>query len=525
MPRSLLVIVWLLLLVTTTLAASPRILDLAGPDQAALVQEDARRLTVTGGPERFAWPADVALTAADGDGWDRLPGGEHRWRLEVRAPGALSLNFGFSRFRLPWGARLVIRGDRGPDRVYTAADNADHGQLWTPVVLGDRALVTLVLPPGHRDDHALELARVGRGYRLFGEEPAAKQGDCNIDVVCPEGDPWRQEIRSIGVYTLSGQWKCTGAMINNTSEDQTPYFLTANHCGVREFNEASVVVYWNYESPTCGQLSGGSLEDTQTGSVWRASHVPSDMTLLELTAAPDTSWHVTWAGWDRRDRPVAAAVTIHHPSTDEKAISFEDDPLRVTSYLATDEPGNGTHWRVVDWDLGTTEPGSSGAPLFTPERRIIGQLHGGYAACGNDLSDWYGRLTVAWTGDGTDDTQLAAWLDPTGTGVTTLDLFDPNDPDMPPPDPTPEALALQGAVPNPTVSGVPTLVVEMPADGTARLRVYDLRGRLVGTVYDGPLEAGVHQLPWLNARVASGVYVARLETLGQVQHQAFTLLR
>jgi hypothetical protein len=284
------------------------------------------------------------------------------------------------------------------------------------------------------------------------------------------------------------------------------------------------VVYWNYESPECGMLSGGSLEDTQSGSIWRASHPPSDMTLIELTAAPDSSWHVTWAGWDRRDRAVAEAVTIHHPSTDEKAISFENDPLRVTSYLDTAEPGNGTHWRVVDWDLGTTEPGSSGAPLFDGNQRIIGQLHGGYAACGNDLSDWYGRLTVAWTGDDTEETQLAAWLDPTGSGVSTLALFDPSEPDTIP-DPVPDQLLLRGAVPNPTVAAAPTLVVELPEAGPVRLRIYDVRGRLVGTVQDGRLEAGFHHMPWIEPRVPSGVYVARLEALGQVQHQPFTLVR
>ena len=84
-------------------------------------------------------------------------------------------------------------------------------------------------------------------------------------------------------------------------------------------------------------------------------------------------------------------------------------------------PGDGTHVRITDWDLGTTEPGSSGSPLFDQNHRIIGQLHGGYAACGNNDSDWYGRFFTSWTGGGTPATRLSDWLDPLNTGQHALD--------------------------------------------------------------------------------------------------------
>jgi hypothetical protein len=214
-------------------------------------------------------------------------------------------------------------------------------------------------------------------------------------------------------------------MVNNTAQDQTPYFMTANHCGINSGTAASLVVYWNYKSPTCGLHGGGSLSQWQNGSYWRAAYSTSDFTLVELDDDPNPAYNVTFAGWDRTTADPTSAVAIHHPSCDEKSISFENDGCTTTSYLGTSSPGNGTHIRVIDWDLGTTEPGSSGSPLFDPNHHVVGQLHGGYAACGNDLSDWYGKFSVSWTGGGTSSSRLSDWLDPGGAGAVSVDTLVP----------------------------------------------------------------------------------------------------
>jgi V8-like Glu-specific endopeptidase len=240
-----------------------------------------------------------------------------------------------------------------------------------------------------------------------------------VDVVCPEGDDWRSEIPAIGVISTGGSTFCSGFMVNNTAQDAKPYFMTANHCGISTSNAASLVVYWNFESPTCGQHGGGSLAQNQTGSYFRSSYSASDFTLVELDSDPNPAWGVTFAGWDRSSADPTSAVAIHHPNTDEKSISFENDPTTTTSYLSNTVPGDGTHIRITDWDLGTTEGGSSGSPLFNQNQHVVGQLHGGYASCTSQTSDWYGRFSVSWTHG------LSSYLDPLASGVTTLDTFDP----------------------------------------------------------------------------------------------------
>jgi len=401
-------------------------------DLVRVYEEDEDR-DARGLPPRFAIPESVWLTPEDCGIWENLDERYLMWRTRIAAPGALSLNLGFTGYWLPAGARLGIYPadvsgpeDRRGQPVFTAADNEDHGQLWTPVVLADDIVVELVLPRSERHNYRLELTAINQGYRYFGEIADRKSGPCNVDVVCGEGDDWRPEINSVGAVSTGGSVICTGVMMNNTAVDGKPYFLTANHCGVRLDNAASLVVYWNFQSPVCGDQGGGVLDEFMSGSTFLARSATSDFTLVEMDDPVDPDFGITFAGWDRSDGDPTSATAIHHPRGDEKSISFENDPTSTTAYLQTLVPGDGTHIRVTDWDVGTTEPGSSGCPLFDQNHHVVGQLHGGYAACGNDESDWFGRLSVSWEGDGAPDSRLRDYLDPSGTGVMDLGLYDPH---------------------------------------------------------------------------------------------------
>lgn len=399
-------------------------------DVASALIDDINRER-DGLPVRFAIPQETFITPDTHGTWEQIDGGMMVWRVRVQSPGALSLNLGFTDFALPVASHMSLYPTDGSAEpvTFTTDDNKAHRELWTPIVATNDLMVEVVLPVKERWNLGLELTSVNPGYRIFGDLAANalgdKQGSCNIDVVCPEGDPWRDSIQSVGVISTGGSTFCTGAMVNNTSNDETPYFLTANHCGISTANDQSLVVYWNFQSVNCGDLAGGVLSDFQTGSTLRGTYSTSDFTLVEMDNLPNTAHEVSYAGWDRTGADATSAVAIHHPNTDEKAISFENDPTTVTSYLGTAIPGNGTHVRITDWDLGTTEPGSSGSPLFDQNHRVIGQLHGGYASCTSQTSDWYGRFFTSWTGGGASGSRLSDWLDTAGTGATTTDVLTP----------------------------------------------------------------------------------------------------
>ncbi|MBB6086995.1 trypsin-like peptidase domain-containing protein, partial [Wenzhouxiangella marina] len=446
MSRTILSLLAALLLSSAVLAADPLsfsdqvsalstvpVTRLDALDRQALLAEDALRETQPGVAPRFAIPYPVAINAATSGRWEAARNGVEVWRQRIHAPDARSINLAFSRYRLPEGAELHLFSESGKYRIrpFTAADNKPHGELWTPLIEGDTMVLELQVPAELRGQVELEIGSINYGYRGFFETATPRSGSCNVDVVCPEGDPWQTQINSVAVISTGGSTFCTGFMVNNVENDGTPFFMTANHCSINAGNAPSLVTYWNYQNSTCrppgspasGGAGDGTLTQFVTGSTFRAAQGASDFTLVELDAQPDPTWNVAYAGWDARDlSTTTGAIAVHHPSTDEKRISFENDPTTISAYL--DDTGTGTtHIRVADWDLGTTEPGSSGSPLFSPEGRVIGQLHGGFAACGNDDPDWYGRMAVSWEGGGSSSTRLRDWLDPNNTGTLVIDAL------------------------------------------------------------------------------------------------------
>ena len=164
---------------------------------------------------------------------------------------------------------------------------------------------------------------------------------------------------------------------------------------------------------------------TISGATEIARDAGSDFALVEINQAIPEDWDRVFAGWDRSDITPDFTVGIHHPSGDiMKVCRDNDQPTQTIN-------GGAQTWEITTagggWEIGVTEPGSSGSPLFDAEGRIIGQLYGGGAACSgtvdNDLLDYYGRLGVSWEGGGSPSSRLRDWLDPTGSGATDSSAY------------------------------------------------------------------------------------------------------
>lgn len=74
----------------------------------------------------------------------------------------------------------------------------------------------------------------------------------------------------------------------------------------------------------------------------------------------------------------------------------------------------------------------------------------------------------------------------------------------------PDAYALEQNYPNP-FNPATTICFALPEAGKVTLSVYDIAGRLVAALVDGHRTAGVHEVSFDAANLASGIYVYRLE--------------
>lgn len=381
---------------------------------------------------RFATPAHVSIDVLQSAKVESDQSGT-TYLYSLKGAKALNLSLQFGKFILSANAVLSIYTRHELTDSITARENNPQ-QIWaTRVYQGNELTISLKVPKGEEKGNTLIIDKINFGFQKFGTDffgnPGASAA-CNVNVACPAGNGWNNERNSIALIVANGSEACTGALVMNTCNTSTPYLLTANHC-----LDAGNVPNWVFQFQTWStqcNVNTGWLEDMQfNGCTLRANHGETDFALLQLNNTPPVNSNITYAGWTRSTTPAASATTIHHPMGDLMKISQDNNPLVAVSYLG----GAADHWRAT-FDVGIVQHGSSGAPLFDPNHRIVGQLHGNQANgcilgdnvcfCIQTPIGEYGRFDVSWTGGGTNSTRLSNWLDPLNSGFTTTNTTNIN---------------------------------------------------------------------------------------------------
>lgn len=397
---------------------------------------------------RFAKATFIDVKPENSGLWQTLPTGDRLWRVLLKAQSeeVVGMCLRFDQFKLPAGGKLfVYTADKNVVLgAFTHENNHESGLFATTLIRGKEVVMEYYEPKEVKGEIVLSLNRIDQAYKnphMEKQQRAGKRmggkdfgdaGSCTININCsPLANDWQDEKRGVVRIILilpDGASFCSGSLINNTALNNRPLLLTANHCA--EGVTPTMLNQWTFDFnyDVAAANCSNPVEPTpqsMVGAQLRASYLNSDFYLVELNQAVPLSYNAYFNGWDRTSTlSPTGTMSIHHPSGDVKKFSL-DTGAPVSADVEGNTVANGDFLKVT-WNNGITEGGSSGSPLFNnaTQGRIVGQLFGGSSFCtpvsAQDDPDWYGKLSVSWTGGGTLNSRLSDWLDPLGTGVTTL---------------------------------------------------------------------------------------------------------
>ncbi len=400
-----------------------------------LLKGDADRKL--GRPLKIGRKYDLFIDNAEVGVWKALPEG-NVWTFDLKATDSRGIILNFDDFYIPQGAYLYVyqSDDDANPLLFTHSNNPEGGAYSIESYTSDKMRLKYVEPSG-------DIAEIPRlkvssfGYKADDVYISGfnRSGPCMININCQEGKDWQEQKKGIvrmrtnlnGIY-----YACTGTLINNVNEDRTPYILTAAHC----FNDQGVIgtakdiseteFFFDYEFSGCeNETERPSYNYIKGADSLMISLLGggSDAAFLKINESLPLSWNVYFNGWntETKDYAINAGAVIHHPSGDVKKISFFDNGLYTDSWTGSIPK---VHW-ATRYSEGSTEEGSSGAPLFDNEGLVIGSLTGGNSNCSNAYGkDLYSKFGYNFDKDADADKQLKKYLDPDDSGVEKLSGWD-----------------------------------------------------------------------------------------------------
>ena len=389
-------------------------------DSQAMLDEDEETRGV-GIPLRYAKIFEVNLGIKDRGSWTFNDQGDAIWTMGIESRDAYAMKFLFDEFYLPEGAIMYIFNNSRDMAIgpYTSEDNNSQQDFGVPLVKGSQMILEVFFPSSVNEEAKLNVSHVIHDYRdIHNFSNQTQDRNCGDNVACSSANAYEDQVNSVIFLDMNG-YICSAALINNTSQDLTPYVLTAYHCveGGANINQNNYFTfYFNHQSSSCSS-NGNNYNYSITGSVLKAwdDMYSSDFALLEMFNEPPPYFDAYYAGWSRYTSSQSISTGIHHPGGAPKKINFDNGDYASTCGWY----GSSTHW-CLSWDEGGTEGGSSGSPIFNTSNMIVGQLSGGTGTCGSG-TDYYGKFSKNWTGGNTNTSRLKNWLDPGNTGTYTLE--------------------------------------------------------------------------------------------------------
>ncbi len=355
--------------------------------------------------------------------------GRRVYILRIQSDKADALAFTLENLNIGTDENIFVYAADGK-HGYATVDKGTQKKILTDFVKSDEVIIEFNQPQSAPLKNPFTITKLWYAYGGLSTTDFNGSAACEINMACATDfqNQKRGVVRIFAVMTNGAYWGC-GSLVVNTKNDGTPYILTAFHISdglTPDYTQWKFL--FNYEFPTCANSTTEPIGTVIQGCTYRAGFRDDDFTLLELSAHVPSSVNAYFNGWSRDTSFLSASTTIiHHPWGDVRKIARSTHPEYIVknyiifANLVTTPPYSHLQCSV---DKGTLEPGSSGAPLFDANGRIVAQLHGADADPANPCTVTFaigGRFAKSWEGNGTSATRLKDWLDPLQTNVLTLD--------------------------------------------------------------------------------------------------------
>jgi hypothetical protein len=350
-------------------------IDLTQPS-VTLEELDARSLTLE--PNQIGINRSVDVSPNTRSQRFVNPDGSQLIVLTIKSSGASGMGVHFRNFALADGEEVYVYGAATDSIVFgpfTEKGPWGSGEFWSGTVDGDTIVIEFYKRTGENGQgfEIFEVSHILAGFdwRLRSNEPEVL--NCEVDASCFAGSE-KNAVGRIVFNTNGGSYLCTGTLLNNSAQDQTPYFLTANHCVNNQTVAQTVEVFWFYQTTSCNSGVLRNWIHSPPGANLLATQGSNDFALLRLqNNAPGG---VFFSGWTSVVQPVGTNVfALHHP--DGYLPPSLNSYLRRSTgnIMSTNENClslvNGYD---VGWTAGSAEPGSSGSGLWNSNNYLVGVL-------------------------------------------------------------------------------------------------------------------------------------------------------
>ena len=363
-------------------------------DLNVLLEEDSWTSDDKSLPMRYATAIPTQFSEANSGKWTNLHNGDRIWMLGIESSEAYSLGITFSNFNLPEGAKLFVYSENHTDYLgpLTHRDNRLNQTMTLPPVNGSKIIIEYYEPYAYRGDGEFNIVSVAHGYRNLKDPSIQTEYPCMEELeISPVNNSILDASSSVLMMIVdNGQRIATATLINNSSNDGTPYVVTAQSAMM------GLPISWVFLFDVAGTGCYNDNSICWSRAICGAQVLETDnahgVTLLRLRSNPDKNWTAYYSGWNINELDESQQVL----SCIQNSFGLPQSIAEYAGSVQAMEWKNKTVYKFPDWSFGQTFKGSIGSPVFDMDMNLIGIYIGGSGNCEEEGTEYFASIKSTW---------------------------------------------------------------------------------------------------------------------------------